>query len=371
MTALDIFQHDAETEMTPHLLEQAGVVSDGDQYPDSTALILDVDSIIVTDRYRKEIGDVSDLKASIANVGLLNPITVREWHGGHRLVAGERRLTAFRQMGLTEIPARLARDIADARDALVAERDENTARKPMLLSEATALGIAIEEMEKPAAKERQRFHGGTAPGITSVPGNTSDGRRTRDIAAEAVGMSGTSFTRMKTIVTVAGNEDESEEVREVAREAADAIDNGASIRQQYDKVAAARKASVKPSDSAPKRDADKAEYLLALGTLHPTMRIAFNLDANSRYASLESFAAAARTAGVTWRFTEKQWQSRVETSRDVLNRSSLGIEVALDAIDLRVDMQTITPEQATEVLERLNASALNRIIKQLKEISNG
>lgn len=125
------------------------------------------------------------------------------------------------------IDARVARDVADARDALVAERDENTQRKETLPSEATALGIAIQEMEAPAAKERQRFHGGTAPGITSVPGNTSDGHRTRDIAAEAVGMSPATYTRMKTLVTTAADETQPEPVREAAREAVEAIDNGA------------------------------------------------------------------------------------------------------------------------------------------------
>lgn len=352
----------AATVMTPHLLEQAGVVSDGDQYADSTSIVLDVDSIIVADRYRKEIGDVSDLKDSIANVGLLNPITVREWHGGYRLVAGERRLTAFKALGLAEIPARVARDIADARDALVAERDENTARKPMLPSESAALGMAIEEMEKPAAEARM-FAG--TPGFPGTQG------RTREIAADAVGMSHATYTRMKTLVTTAGDETEPEEVRAVAREAVAAIDQGASVRSGYERVKETRrKTEPVNTETAPKRT-DKTDYLHALAALHPTMRIAFEVDGKNEYASIDSFGGAARNAGVTWRFNEKQWQARVETSRDVLGRSSLAIEVALDAIDVRVDMSTITPEQATEALERLNASALNRIIKQLKEISNG
>lgn len=358
----------AATVMTPHLLEQAGVVSDGDQYADSTSIVLDVDSIIVADRYRKEIGDVSDLKDSIANVGLLNPITVREWHGGYRLVAGERRLTAFKALGLAEIPARVARDIADARDALVAERDENTARKPMLPSEAVALGMAIEEMEKPAAMERMhsKLRQGADVPLGSREPSGEPHARTREIAADAVGISRPSYTRMKTLVATAADETAPEEVREAAREAMEAIDQGAPVRTGYDRVKEVKRKSAE----APKRT-DKTDYLHALAALHPTMRIAFELDGKNEYASIDSFGGAARNAGVTWRFNEKQWQARVETSRDVLGRSSLAIEVALDAIDVRVDMSTITPEQATEALERLNASALSRIIKQLKEISNG
>lgn len=62
-------------------------------------------------------------------------------------------------------------------------------QEPMLPSEATALGMAIEQMEKPAALERQ------SPGTNQhhvVPGpGTRDQKaelRPRDIAAEAIGM---------------------------------------------------------------------------------------------------------------------------------------------------------------------------------------
>ena len=369
---------------TPVVLEHAGVGTDGDQYVESTALVLDVDSILVADRYRKEIGDVTDLKESIKNIGLLNPITVREWHGGYRLVAGERRLTAFKALGLATIDARVARDIADARDALVAERDENTARKPMLPSEATALGMAIQEMEAPAAMERMREGGDNGraaqqgrpvfPGTQAIESDKW-GHKTRDIAAEAVGMSPATYTRMKTLVTTAADESQPEEVREAAREAVEAIDQGAPVRNGYDRVKEVRRmtepGTAAPESTSKNRANDRTDYHHALAALHPTSRIAFERDARTEYASFESFDAAARKAGASWRFTERQWQARVATSADVLNRSSLAIEVALDAIDVRVDMQTITPEKATEALERLNASALNRIIRQLKEISNG
>ncbi len=354
----------------PAVLEHAGAGTDGDQYADSTAIVLDVESILVADRYRKDIGDVSDLAQSIVEVGLLNPITVREWHGGYRLVAGERRLTAFKQLGLAEIPARVARDIGDARDALVAERDENTARKPMLPSEATALGIAIQEMEAPAARERML--GGKAPDPV-VPGPQGDkwGHKTREIAAEAVGMSSATYRRMKTLLTTATNESEPDEVREAAREAVEAIDQGAPVRNGYDKVKEVRLRTETVSVAKPvKRANDPTEYLAALAELHPTVRIAFEKGGHTRYSSVNSLSKAAQRAGVTWRFTEKQWQARVETSRDVLDRSTLAVATALDAIDIRVDMQTITPEHANEVLERLDANALNRIIRKLKEISN-
>ena len=72
-----------------------------------------------------------------------------------------------------------------------------------LPSEATALGMAIQEMEAPAARERMSSGGRLGADITNgvssrelTPSNT--GHQTRDIAAEAVGLSPSTYTRMKT-----------------------------------------------------------------------------------------------------------------------------------------------------------------------------
>jgi ParB-like chromosome segregation protein Spo0J len=364
----------SETNVAPSVLEHVGAGTDGDQYQDSTALVVGVESIIVADRYRRDLGDVSDLAKSIVDVGLLNPITVREWHGGYRLVAGERRLTAFKQLGLAEIPVRVARDIADARDALVAERDENTARKPMLPSEATALGMAIEEMERPLNR----------PGFRSDLHGTSGSRdpevRPRDIAAEAIGMSEPSYRRIKQVMKTATDENEPGEVRAAAMEALEKIDAGEPIRPHIERIRETRRKTETVTVETPAtrtndpqksvRSNDPTDYLTNLAAKHPTARIAFATEAHTRYANVDSMINATQRAGIRWTYTEKQWQARVATSADVLDRSSLAVSIALDAIDVRVDMQTITPEQATEALERLNSSALNRIIRHLKEISN-
>lgn len=360
----------AQAEEAPHLLEQAGAGTDGDQYRQSIAetFSLPVDSVIVADRYRKEIGDVSELAASIVEIGLLNPITVRPWHGGYRLVAGERRLTAFKAIGLPEIPVRVARDIADARDALVAERDENTQRKPMLPSEAAALGMAIEEIEKPAARERQ----GARNDLVETSGSrdpevAKPELRPRDIAAEAIGMGEATYRRIKTVKTLADDDTQPERVRETARDALAAIDKGASVRSEYERVKSAKSTASDPRSNEANGTND---YLRGLADKYPTLRLAFEGEQGARYSTLDSLDYAARKAGVKWRFTERQWQVNVKTSTDILNRSSMAIEVALDAISERVDMSTITPEQANEALERLNSSALTRIIRKLKEISN-
>ena len=48
---------------------------------------------------------LDELAASIAQHGILQPLTVRRTGGGWELIAGERRLRAARQAGLTPSPA--------------------------------------------------------------------------------------------------------------------------------------------------------------------------------------------------------------------------------------------------------------------------
>ncbi len=44
---------------------------------------------------RLDVGDVSELAASIAGIGLLEPMRVRKNDDGYELIAGERRWTAI------------------------------------------------------------------------------------------------------------------------------------------------------------------------------------------------------------------------------------------------------------------------------------
>lgn len=261
---------------------------------DETAVVLPIDSILVANRYRKEFRSVDALATSIVNIGLLNPITVTEYHGGYRLVAGERRLRAFQQLGLAEIPARVARDVVDARDLLVAERDENTEREPMLPSEATALGMAIEQMEKPAALARQ------SPGRpmkNAGPGTRDKGEiRPRDIAAEAIGMGEASYRRMKTLVTTAADSTEPEETRKAAREAVENIDNGAPIRREYDRVKAART----PKSTEPPRNVKHYKGRSVIPALQNVMHTLSGLAIPLRAVSADDLAQLDEGTAAEW-----------------------------------------------------------------------
>jgi ParB family chromosome partitioning protein len=62
---------------------------------------LAIKQIKVRDRFRKSLGDIRSLAASIEEVGLLHPIVVRR---DGRLIAGERRLAACKELGWTHVP---------------------------------------------------------------------------------------------------------------------------------------------------------------------------------------------------------------------------------------------------------------------------
>lgn len=62
---------------------------------------------------------LKELSASIAEHGVLQPITVRRLAGGYELIAGERRLRASQQAGFTMIPAIIV-DVSDEKSSVLA-----------------------------------------------------------------------------------------------------------------------------------------------------------------------------------------------------------------------------------------------------------
>ncbi|HEY7202431.1 MAG TPA: ParB/RepB/Spo0J family partition protein [Candidatus Dormibacteraeota bacterium] len=84
---------------------------------------------------RTQLGDVSELAASIAAVGLLQPLTVVELESApgetsYGLVAGERRLTAVRDLGLDQVPCTVLRGL-DERQRTVVMLVENLQRQDL------------------------------------------------------------------------------------------------------------------------------------------------------------------------------------------------------------------------------------------------
>ena len=154
-------------------------------------MMLSLDSIVMGHRVRKDMGDIDVLAASITQHGLLHPIVVKP---DRNLIAGQRRIEAFRKLGRKEIPA----TVIDVGSLLAAERDENEVRKDFTPSEAIAIGRLIEAQDKPNALKRM---------LKGASGKLPEARgQARDKAARAVGMSGRTYERAKAVVNAAESE---------------------------------------------------------------------------------------------------------------------------------------------------------------------
>lgn len=103
---------------------------------------------------------VASLMNSIAEVGLLNPVTVYELEGGFGLIAGAHRLEACKRLGLVEIPAQVV-TLSDL-DRQIAECDENLCAPHLTPSERAEFTARRKEAYE--AKHPETRHGGNLEG---------------------------------------------------------------------------------------------------------------------------------------------------------------------------------------------------------------
>lgn len=92
---------------------------------DCGSLKLKIENIRIRARIRQDQGDLSQLIRSIREVGLLSPIIVNEQC---ELISGFRRLEACRQLGWSEIEAKIIDTAADKIKKLDLEFHENIGR---------------------------------------------------------------------------------------------------------------------------------------------------------------------------------------------------------------------------------------------------
>lgn len=104
---------------------------------DNSVANIQIQSIKIAGRFRKDHGDIATLAASIEQLGLLQPIGVT---ASHELVFGHRRLLAFQRLGLDSIPAR----VIDVPALVLAEHAENEIRKDFTAAERVEIGKAVE-----------------------------------------------------------------------------------------------------------------------------------------------------------------------------------------------------------------------------------
>jgi N6-adenosine-specific RNA methylase IME4 len=162
-----------------------------------------IDDIIVGRRHRRDLGDITSLARSIEQNGLLHPVVIRR---DGRLIAGERRLEAFKLLGRTEIPV----TEVDLEEIVRGELAENSDRKAFLPSEIEAIRRTLEPLEKAAARERQGRPG--EPRSGKLPGH--NGARTRDKLGVFAGVSGRTVEKIAAVCEAA--EAEPEKYRKLA-----------------------------------------------------------------------------------------------------------------------------------------------------------
>ncbi|MFO7890079.1 MAG: ParB N-terminal domain-containing protein [bacterium] len=86
---------------------------------------LKINDIKIGSRIRQNIGDITSLKESIRTIGLLQPIIVNK---KKELISGFRRLESCRQLGWTDIEAKMIETEEDKLKELDVEYHENLGR---------------------------------------------------------------------------------------------------------------------------------------------------------------------------------------------------------------------------------------------------
>ncbi len=139
---------------------------------------------------RQVMGDLSELMASIAEKGILEPLLVRQRGERFQIIAGERRYQAAIQVGLRELPA-VVKDVDEA-ETLELALIENLQRKDLTaFEEAEALqgladrcGYTHEDLARRLGKSRTSVTESLA--LTAMPEEVRHLCRLADISSKSV-----------------------------------------------------------------------------------------------------------------------------------------------------------------------------------------
>ncbi|WIB65637.1 ParB N-terminal domain-containing protein [Curtobacterium sp. MCBD17_040] len=221
-----------------------------------------VSDVIIGDRARGDLGDLTSLKRSITELGLLQPIGVRQ---DGTLVFGERRLAAHRELGLVTIGVVVTSGADDELTALRAEMEENVERLQFTAVEAATLRRRLrslaaaqrqEARERPPAPPAPRVEGDSDAAVIPLPNLEAAPRAAAapsvaDLDAQLAQATGYSVTTLKRVERIAefttcGDPD----TEEMARDAIKRIDAGAPVMPLLERVLAVWAAATTASASA-------------------------------------------------------------------------------------------------------------------------
>jgi len=139
---------------------------------------------------RQVMGDLSELMASIAEKGIIEPIIVRQRAGRFQIVAGERRYQAAVQVGLRDVPIVIRE--ADDDEIIEVALIENIQRKDLtpfeeseaLQSLATRCGYTHEDMARRLGKSRTSITESLS--LNNMPDEVKNLCRLADISSKSL-----------------------------------------------------------------------------------------------------------------------------------------------------------------------------------------
>jgi ParB family transcriptional regulator, chromosome partitioning protein len=141
------------------------------------------------DQPRQVMGDLSELMASVAEKGIIEPLVVRQRGNRYQIIAGERRYHAAVQVGLREVPV-VIREVDDA-EVMELALVENLQRKDLTaFEEAEALqqladkcGYTHEDLARKLGKSRTSITESLS--LTAMPDEVRNLCRLADIIAKS------------------------------------------------------------------------------------------------------------------------------------------------------------------------------------------
>ena len=162
-----------------------------------SSLTVRIANIDVGIRHRRDPGDIDGLAASIAAVGLLQPVVINI---NNKLIAGAQQLRLLQWTSAeTIVPVHVV-DI----DAIVrGELAENSRRKNFTPSELVAIAATVEQRERELARERMTL-GKVSTG--------SERGEARSRVAEPLGVSGRTLEKARTVIEAAEAEPGNEKI---------------------------------------------------------------------------------------------------------------------------------------------------------------
>jgi len=161
--------------------------------PAAVGRMIDLDKLDPNpEQPRVDFGDLTELTASIAEKGVLEPLLVKPSRGTGRwlIIAGERRFRAARLAGLTEVPC-VEMDI-DAGSVAEIALIENMQRKDLtvweeadgLLALCDRFGYTHEEVARKVGKSRSTVT--EALSIAAIPADVREMCRQADVSAKSM-----------------------------------------------------------------------------------------------------------------------------------------------------------------------------------------